>query len=351
MAIVKRTSGSWKFVIETLAKKGIKVEDLSKLPGMLNEQKKAYDEAVKVFEKESAELKTRFDQAMAAFSSENETALLTIQEKFAQELKTKDDELAFSQVQNKKLRQKNFLVRLLNLKTTFDLWRMQNSLKSRRNNLVQQREKEIKAQHKLYESKKQKAHTKNSDCQSEIEGKVKRVKVGVTAIEEMLKSGAYSGALAEVKMIELLTKLPDNYYVINDVTLKLDKSVRRDGAWLSSAQIDHLVVGPAGVFVIEVKNWSKKSSEEGNFFNPYQQIKRHNYVCYTLLGRRFGTKVINIIAYKGHIPEKPDNVYVKVLRIDQVNNHILSFRDVKHDDAAIQRIAQFVENNIEYVKR
>jgi hypothetical protein len=351
MAIVKRASGSWKSVTATLWTKGIKAEDLSKLPDILNNQKKVYDDAVKVFEKENAELKASFNGAIAAFSSGHEARLLAIQGKFAQKIKIADDKLTFSQEQIRKLRQKNFLTQLLNLKTILGLWRKQNSLKSKRNKLAQQRDGEIKTQNELYERKKQKMHTKNAEYQSEIEGKVKRAKDGLDAIEATLKSGAYYGALAEVKMIELLSKLPDNYYVINDVTLKLNKSVRFDNAWLSSAQIDHLVIGPAGVFVIEVKNWSKQFSEEGDFFSPYQQVKRHNYVCYTLLSKIVRTTVRSIVACAGHLPEKPDSSYAKVLSLEQVNGYILWFKDTKHDEATVQRMAEFIESNIEYVNR
>lgn len=149
-------------------------------------------------------------------------------------------------------------------------------------------------------------------------------------------------------MIELLKKLPETYYVINDVTLELDKSVFFDGDWLSSAQIDHLVVGPAGAFVVEVKNWSKKFTSDGDFFDPYKQVKRHNYVCYTLLRKQFEVKVRNIIAYAGHIPEKPDDSFVKVLSLEQVNGYILWFKNVKHDAETVQRIVHLIEKEIDY---
>ncbi|RPH59956.1 MAG: NERD domain-containing protein [Chloroflexi bacterium] len=145
-----------------------------------------------------------------------------------------------------------------------------------------------------------------------------------------------------------MSKLSDNFYVINDVKLKLDKSVFFDNAWLSSAQIDHLVISPAGVFVIEVKNWSKKFTDEGNFYSPYQQVKRHNYVCYTLLNRTMKTTVRSIVAYSGHIPDKPNSSYAKVLPLEQVNGYILWFKDVNLDAVAMQKIAQIIEREIEY---
>jgi hypothetical protein len=99
-----------------------------------------------------------------------------------------------------------------------------------------------------------------------------------------------------------------------------------------------------------VKNWSKKFTSDGDFFDPYQQVKRHNYVCYTLLSKIVRTTVRSIVACAGYLPDKPDSSYAKVLSLEQVNGYILWFKDVKHDDAAIQRIAQFIEKEIEYAK-
>jgi Nuclease-related domain len=82
----------------------------------------------------------------------------------------------------------------------------------------------------------------------------------------------FAGAVAELELIELLRKLPENFYIINDVKLSLRKGMKFDGEWLQSAQIDHLVISPAGIFVIEAKNWSKEFIKSGDYFNPYQQV-------------------------------------------------------------------------------
>jgi len=50
------------------------------------------------------------------------------------------------------------------------------------------------------------------------------------------------GAIGEWLTTEALNALPDGFAVINDVTKKL-------------GNIDHVVVGPIGVYVIDVKNW------------------------------------------------------------------------------------------------
>ncbi|HNS80922.1 MAG TPA: nuclease-related domain-containing protein [Kiritimatiellia bacterium] len=57
-----------------------------------------------------------------------------------------------------------------------------------------------------------------------------------------------AGQAGESRVSRMLAKmLPGNMYIINDLTVKFGGT---------SAQIDHLVVGPKGLFVIETKNWS-----------------------------------------------------------------------------------------------
>jgi nuclease-like protein len=58
------------------------------------------------------------------------------------------------------------------------------------------------------------------------------------------------GALGESHTAETLKSLPDGYVLINDVTKKL-------------GNIDHVVIGPTGVYVIDVKNWNGTIKADG----------------------------------------------------------------------------------------
>ena len=50
------------------------------------------------------------------------------------------------------------------------------------------------------------------------------------------------GTLGERRVADILSNLPNDYWVINDVATE-------------SGNLDHVVVGPTGVFAIETKNW------------------------------------------------------------------------------------------------
>jgi hypothetical protein len=71
-----------------------------------------------------------------------------------------------------------------------------------------------------------------------------------------------------VKVIDRLRTLPSSAVVFNDVRLKATRYIRFNGIALISAQIDHVVLTPAGVFVIETKRWSHRFVESGDFYNP-----------------------------------------------------------------------------------
>jgi hypothetical protein len=66
---------------------------------------------------------------------------------------------------------------------------------------------------------------------------------------------AYSGGLeGEKRVAKLLTSsLSNDYYLINSISFANDHG-----------DIDHIVLGPNGVFVIETKNWSGRITCQGD---------------------------------------------------------------------------------------
>jgi hypothetical protein len=86
------------------------------------------------------------------------------------------------------------------------------------------------------------------------------------------------GAEGERMVFEYLNELPQDYYILNDVTIP--------GFY---GNIDHVVVGPTGIFVIETKNFSGSYTIDGDnwlygsgpnakeaYQNPGEQIKANH---------------------------------------------------------------------------
>ena len=59
------------------------------------------------------------------------------------------------------------------------------------------------------------------------------------------------GASGEILVGGILSDFPDNYYVINDLKTEY-------------GNLDHVVIGPTGVFVLETKNWRGVVDSDGN---------------------------------------------------------------------------------------
>ncbi|MEA1984023.1 MAG: NERD domain-containing protein [Euryarchaeota archaeon] len=182
-------------------------------------------------------------------------------------------------------------------------------------------------------------HLEN-ETDSEINYRLSSLVSQLDAVESIKRSNEYKGAVGEVRVMDELSKLSDEYYLFNDLHLKLNEWVHFNGSELRSAQIDHLVVGPTGVYVIETKNWRRQHIQQvfnDGSYTPYDQVQRHRYVVYRYMnGQKYGNtlqklyfhlakdemKVKSILAIAGaRIPYEKHN-FVKVLYYIKIAEYI-----------------------------
>ncbi len=102
-------------------------------------------------------------------------------------------------------------------------------------------------------------------------------------------------AESEEKAIQVLSILPDDVVVINDYSRKFFKPLHNKEAneWVSSMCIDHIVIGPTGLYVIETKYWDGDHMGEADVTASVQQIVDATFVMKT---------VLNQVAYQGDLP-------------------------------------------------
>ena len=125
------------------------------------------------------------------------------------------------------------------------------------------------------------------------------------ALSQLSHSKSFIGFVGEQGVRSQLSKLDKSkYLIINDLMIP-------NGRGNGTSQIDHVVVGPGGIAVIETKNWA------GRIFG-----KGYERQWTVVLGRRKYRKENPILQNKGHIA-----ALQRILGSDVPMHNIVSFGD------------------------
>jgi hypothetical protein len=115
-----------------------------------------------------------------------------------------------------------------------------------------------------------------------------------------------------------------------------------------SIEVDHLLIGPAGVYIIETKNWGAQSVQNLDLRSPVDQIKRSSYALFVSLNsasdvglaqHHWGRKKVpirSIIAMTNSMPRE-EFQHVKVLSISKINAYITYFEPI-FSDTEVERL-------------
>ena len=146
----------------------------------------------------------------------------------------------------------------------------------------------------------------------------------------------YKGAYGEEMAVKILMELPDDYIVFGGVEISQmnNKSV--------GEQIDIVVVGPTGIFAIEVKNCKRNMHRN----LPYRQAIQSAEILANYLGEKV-TPILLDIHDIFSIKESFANVVISDL--DSINGIIIQ-KDVRLDDTNRQKYTQRIKNSIKIPK-
>jgi len=133
-----------------------------------------------------------------------------------------------------------------------------------------------------------------------------------------------SGARGEGKVVDELSRLPDSYIVVNDVCLQLKPPMQTSEGRRFSCQIDHVVIGPSGVYSVETKNWNPKSINNPDLKSPveqarfsgkalWRQLKQAVNMGHIAVQGKGGLSVTNVLAMTGTMLPDTPHQYVHVL--------------------------------------
>ncbi len=150
-----------------------------------------------------------------------------------------------------------------------------------------------------------------------LEAERSRAVQTLSALREALDGPMFRGAVGEEMVAHRLRDLDDQYHVIHDVQIRCQPPVWLFERQVHAVQIDHLVVGPPGVFVVETKNWSRSSANRKGVRDPYEQTATNAHVVRREL-RRAGmdVPVTAVLVGCSRLPEPNPEAWVVVARPD-----------------------------------
>ena len=149
------------------------------------------------------------------------------------------------------------------------------------------------------------------------------------------------GAIGERRTRKILERLPETYKVINNLLLQADRGM---------SQIDHIVLSPHGIFVIETKNyagwifgdehaefWTQVICDtKSSFYNPVRQNYGHVQALTEVLGRSGDVPYYPVVVFDDGCTLKKVNtthpvIYQKQLMeliLDQKRGAVLTIREI-----------------------
>lgn len=241
------------------------------------------------------------------------------------------------------------------------------NLSRRRSNLEKNLESIIKNKTSNAEDKVARLEVEIADClenkRNIISERCKESFEDLTYTKEVV-DGLYTliaGAIGESSVVKALQQLSDDFYLFNDFSLNFDPPIynKNEDDRIFSIQIDHLLVCQSGVFLLETKNWSRRSIESLDLRSPVKQILRTSYALFVLLNsdskfddiklehHHWGSKKIpirNVIVMTNEKP-KEEFKHVKVLSLSELNGYIQYFEQL-FSGKEVKSIFEYLKNRM-----
>jgi len=162
-------------------------------------------------------------------------------------------------------------------------------------------------------------------------------------LEALSASPEARGAAGELAVAAELRGLSNDFWVFHDVRLRAETFLRFDGKPVQSAQVDHLVIGPTGVFLIETKSWSRKSASGGQYFDPYEQVGRAGLLCHCLLkDGGLPNRVRTVIVSHQRIRGSRVQSYTEHMAPDRLAGYLRT-RQAALSPSEVERVAAFIK--------
>lgn len=357
MAVIYREIESLKTLIKELNKRGIsRFNSISEITSFNKEYE---NEKLKVIENTKIEINQSVISKRDRIKKKKKE-LKILFENLPNELSNKIKEYSSILIELES-KNSNFLFRLINKFRHYKLSKKNNYLIENFDNIIQNESQKI--ERKILADQSSIDYILNNKEKELSKRSRKRIE-RLTHTYETLKQlyPFIAGSIGENLVVKEVEKLPNDYILINDFNLDFEKPIynKKNGDRIFSIQIDHLLISPAGIFIIETKNWSKKSINDYDLRSPIEQIQRTSYAMFIVLNR-ISDEFSDIGAHhwgKGQIPiknlivminNKPKNFfkYVKIIKLNELNNYVSYFEKI-YSKRDVNRIAEVLLDYNEY---
>jgi len=175
----------------------------------------------------------------------------------------------------------------------------------------------------------------------------------INKIENNKNTPLHYGAKGELKVLDKLSELDDNYHVLCGVNMELLHYVTyRERKNLKSAQMDFVVVSKRGVILIEVKNWTDtyvfKNRDNGGL-EPHEQVERAGRVLWISLKSWRNPKNPSVtsvlLATRGNMKYDPTYKFVAVKDMYNII-YFIQKRKEEFTDKEVERIVGRIKGHV-----
>lgn len=170
--------------------------------------------------------------------------------------------------------------------------------------------------------------------------------------DEKRKAIESAGIRGEQEVLYALKWLDDVYKILSDKPIKLKNEEFID----EEQEYDHIIVGPAGVILIETKaysgtisidengNWQRMKKEGGGWVgetNPLQQVRRHEKLIKSFLPKDIPLRSIVCLAKSNVVVKGVNNSPLDIVKVDMLTEHIENIECENRLDE--QKICEIIE--------
>ncbi len=162
----------------------------------------------------------------------------------------------------------------------------------------------------------------------------------------------HAGAKGELRVLEKLSQLSDNYHVLCGLNIGLSNYVTYNGKKnLRSAQMDFVVISKKGVILIEVKNWSTQYYNQNRDLSPHEQVDRAGRVLWIALKSWRSPKNPRVtsvlLSIQGNMRYDPRYKFVLISDLNKINYFVENRRE-EFSDKDVERIVDRLKGYVTY---